>query len=46
MNNKLYYRVWINGKTSIQALSKIIYNNDYDLCIAYKKQRMTQWNEV
>ena len=40
------YRVWIKGKTSIQALAKIIYNDDCDLCIAYKKQRMTQWNEV
>lgn len=46
MNNKTYYRVWIKGKTSIQAAAKIIYNDDCDLCIGYKKQRMTQWNEV
>ena len=46
MNNKPYYRVWVKGKSSIQALVKIIYNDDCDLCIAYKKQRMTQWNEV
>ena len=46
IKNKPYYRVWIKGKSSIQALAKIIYNDDCDLCIAYKKQRMTQWNEV
>lgn len=45
-NNKPYYRVWIKGKTSVQAVAKIIYNDDCDLCIGYKKQRMTQWNEV
>lgn len=46
IKNKPYYRVWVKGKTSIQALAKIIYNDDCDLCLAYKKQRMTQWNEV
>lgn len=46
IKNKPYYRVWVKGKTSIQALAKIIYNDDCDLCIGYKKQRMTQWNEV
>ena len=46
VTNKTYYRVWIKGKTSIQAAAKIIYNDDCNLCVGYKKQRMTQWNEV
>ncbi len=44
-NNKTYYRVWVKGKTSIQAIAKIIYNDDSDLCVGYKKQRMMQWSK-